>query len=39
MKRNEDRLRDLWDNIKRVNIHFTGVPRRRRDRERTQENI
>ena len=26
MKRNEDRLRDLWDNIKRNNICIIGVP-------------
>ena len=26
MKRNEDSLRDLWDNIKRNNIHIVGVP-------------
>ena len=26
MKRNEDNLRDLWDNIKRKNIHIIGVP-------------
>ena len=26
MKRNEDILRDLWDNIKWTNIHITGVP-------------
>ena len=26
MKRNEDSLRDLWDNIKHNNIHFIGVP-------------
>ena len=26
MKRNENRLRDLWDNIKCTNIHNTGVP-------------
>ena len=25
-KRSEDRLRDLWDNIKRNNIHIKGVP-------------
>ena len=25
MKRNEDRLRDLWDNIKRTNIHIIWV--------------
>ena len=26
MKRNEDILRDLWDNIKRNNIRIIGVP-------------
>ena len=26
MKRNEDRLRDLWDNIKHKNIRIIGVP-------------
>ena len=26
MKRNEDSLRDLWDNIKHNNIRITGVP-------------
>ena len=26
MKRNEDSLRDLWDNIKRNNILIIGVP-------------
>ena len=26
MQRNEDSLRDLWDNIKCTNIHNTGVP-------------
>ena len=26
MKRNEDSLRDLWDNIKHNNIHIIGVP-------------
>ena len=26
MKRNEDSLRDRWDNIKRNNIRITGVP-------------
>ena len=26
MKRNEDSLRDLWDNIKCNNIHIIGVP-------------
>ena len=26
MKRTEDSLRDLWDNIKRTNIKIIGVP-------------
>ena len=26
MKRNEDSLRDLWDNIKHTNIHIIGDP-------------
>ena len=26
MKRNEDSLRDLWDNIKCTNIHILRVP-------------
>ena len=26
MKRKEDSLRDLWDNIKRNNIRIIGVP-------------
>ena len=26
MKRNEDSLRDLWDNFKCTNIHIIGVP-------------
>ena len=26
MKRNEDSLRDLWDNIKHNNIHIIGAP-------------
>ena len=26
MQRNEDSLRDLWDNIKRNNVSITGVP-------------
>ena len=29
MKRNEDSLRDLWDNIKCNNIHIIGVPERK----------
>ena len=26
MKRNEDNLRDLWDNVKHANIRIIGVP-------------
>jgi len=32
MKKNEDSLRDLWDNIKCTNIHIIGGPRRRREK-------
>ena len=39
MKRTEESRRDLWDNIKRTNIHIIGVPRRRKERRRTRENI
>ena len=35
MKRNEDSLRELWDNIKCTNMCITGVPRRREEREKT----
>ena len=38
MKRNEDSLRDLWDNIKHTNIHIIEVPEGE-EREKTQENI
>ena len=33
-QRNEDSLRDLWENIKRTNIHIIGVPEGE-ERERT----
>ena len=26
IKRNEDNIRDLWDNVKHPNIQITGVP-------------
>ena len=26
IKRNEDNIRDLWDNVKFPNIQITGVP-------------
>ena len=38
MKRNEDSLRDLWDNIKCTNIRIIVVPEGG-ERERTRENI
>ena len=37
-KKNEDRLRDLWDNIKLNNIHFIGVPEGR-EREKGPEKM
>ena len=42
MKRNEDSLRDLWDNIKRNNIRIIGVPEgeeREKGPEKTLEEI
>ena len=38
MKRNEDSLRENWDNIKCTNIHIIGVPERE-DREKVPEKI
>ena len=38
MKRNEDSLREFWDNIKYTKIHIIGVPEGE-ERERTRENI
>ena len=32
MKRNEDSLRDLWDNIKH-NVHIIGVQKQKRERK------
>ena len=26
LKRNDERLRQLWDNVKHTNIHIIGVP-------------
>ena len=33
MKRTEDSLRDLWDNIKHTNIQIIGVPEEEREKE------
>ena len=38
IKRNEDNLRDLWDNVKRPNIQIIGVPEEE-DKKKGQENI
>ena len=32
MKRTEDRLRDLWDNIKYTNTRIIGVPEEEEER-------
>ena len=42
MKRNEDNLRDLWDNVKHANIRIIGVPEeedKKKDREKILEEI
>ena len=31
MKRTEDSLRDLWDNIKRTSIQIIGVPKEKEE--------
>ena len=38
IKRNEDSLRDIWDNIKCTNIHIIGIPERE-EREKGPEKI
>ena len=37
MKRNEDRLRDLWDNIKRSNTQILGVPEEEEKKKGTEK--
>ena len=32
-KRNEDNLRDLWDNVKHPNIRIIGVPEKKTKRK------
>ena len=41
MKRNEDNLRDLWDNVKCLNIRIIGVPEedKKKDHEKLFEEI
>ena len=38
LKRNEESLRELWDNVKRTNIHIIGVPEGE-EREKETEKI
>ena len=37
MKRTEDSLRDLWDNIKRTNIEIIGVPEEEEKKKGTEK--
>ena len=37
MKRMEDMLRDLWDNIKRTNIQIIGVPEEEKKKKETEK--
>ena len=39
MKRTEDSLRDLWDNIKCTNIRITGVPEEEGKKKEYQKNF
>ena len=42
IKRNQDNLRDLWDNVKHSNIQITGVPGKedkKKDHEKILEKI
>ena len=39
MKRMEDSLRDLWDNIKHTNIQIIGVPEEEEKKKVFRENI
>ena len=33
MRRNEDNVRDLWDNIKHANIHLVWGPKEKREKK------
>ena len=39
IKRNEDNLRDLWDNVKHPNIRIIGVPEEEEDKKKDHEII
>ena len=38
MKKHESNIKDLWDNIKRANLHIIGIPERK-DKDKGIENI
>ena len=37
LKTNEESLRELWDNVKRTNIHIIGVPEEEEREKRTEK--
>ena len=39
MKRTEDNLRDLWNNIKHTNIQNIGVPEEKEEEKKVRENF
>ena len=39
LKRTEDSLRDLWDNIKHTNIQIIGVPEEEEKKKRYEKNF
>ena len=39
IKRNDDNLRDLWDNVKCPNIWIIGVPEEEEDKKKDYEKI
>ena len=39
LKTNEESLRELWDNVKRTNIHTIGVPEGKEREKGTEKNI
>ena len=39
MKRNEDSLRDLWDNMSCTNIWIIGIPEEEEEKEKGPEKI
>jgi len=39
MKRTEDSLRDLWDNIKHTNIRIIGVPEEEEKKKGHEKNV